>query len=154
MRLSIAVTGAQAVRRELGRLSAVPRLALDRTVEDVEDYIGEEAGRHTKTGRLFASVTKRREPAGWFVGHDTQVAPHALFVHWGTKPHLIKPRNKKALRWPAGNKFAFAKVVHHPGYKGDPWLVRAAAVAATSFDRHVQTVLAQEALNANQATLR
>ena len=100
------------------------------------------------------SVYKRRLPDGWEIGHDLQVAPEALFVHWGTRPHKIKPKRKKALRWPAGGQFAFAKSVNHPGYKGDSWLVRAAALAPAVFDRHVQSLLAQEAGNAAALSVR
>lgn len=47
---------------------------------------------------------------------------YSMFVEHGTKPHIIEPKNKKALRWVSGSKFIFAKKVHHPGYKGDPFL--------------------------------
>lgn len=58
---------------------------------------------------------------------DNQVAPYGIFVHQGTKPHVIKPKTKRALRWVpmAGNSFFFAKEVHHPGTKSDPFLYEA-----------------------------
>lgn len=39
---------------------------------------------------------------------DNQVAPYGIFVHQGTKPHTIKPKTKRALRWVpmAGNSFS------------------------------------------------
>lgn len=53
------------------------------------------------------------------------------YVDEGTKPHLITPKTKKALRWkPKGlarsattgrftsKAFVFAKYVNHPGFKG------------------------------------
>ena len=52
--------------------------------------------------------------------------PYAVFVHEGTKPHIIEPRNKKALRWVARGEFAFAKRVHHPGTEKDQFLYEAA----------------------------
>lgn len=69
------------------------------------------------------------------------------FLERGTRPHLIVPRKGKALRWPAkgtpvtlGGRartgaakkpgaFAFAKRVHHPGTKAQPFLVPAARAA-------------------------
>lgn len=164
MKLDVKLTGAEAVRRQLLRLGAQStQKALDKTVVDVEAYVMREAGQHTRTGALFASVDKRRIPGGWEVFHDLQRAPHAVFVHWGTKPHVIRPkaggaykaykdadgktrrkgipaggRARVALRWPSGGQFAFAKEVHHPGYKGDPWMVRAAQLAPALFARHVQ----------------
>ena len=37
-----------------------------------------------------------------------------LFLEEGTKPHIIKPKNKKALHW-GGKTGPVFKVVHHPG---------------------------------------
>ncbi len=53
------------------------------------------------------------------------VASYARFVHEGTKPHAIFPKNKLALRFPKGGKFAFAKRVQHPGTKKDQFLFEA-----------------------------
>ena len=52
--------------------------------------------------------------------------PYAVFVHEGTKPHIIEPRNKRALRWVARGEFAFAKRVFHPGTEKDQFLYEAA----------------------------
>ncbi len=40
-----------------------------------------------------------------------------LYLEEGTKPHIIRPKDKKSLRWKvgSGDRFAFAKEVHHPG---------------------------------------
>jgi HK97 gp10 family phage protein len=58
---------------------------------------------------------------------DNQAAYYGPFVHEGTKPHDIFPKNKKALRWVpiGGNGFVFAKRVHHRGTKADPFLYEA-----------------------------
>lgn len=163
MKLDAKLTGAEAVRRQLLRLGALAQKALDATASEVEAYVMHEAGQHTQTGALFASVTKRRIPGGWEIFHDLQRAPHAVFVHWGARPHVIRPkaggsytsfkdasgktvrkgipaggRARVALRWTKGNAFAFAREVNHPGYKGDPWMARAAAMAPTVFARQVQ----------------
>jgi len=91
------------------------------------------ADRHSKTGALFRSVFNRPTTAGREVGHDTQAAPYAPFVVFGARPHTIRPKNRKALRWPSGGAFAFAKIVHHPGYRGDDYLTRAADDAVRQF---------------------
>lgn len=90
------------------------------------------ARRHTKpggTGALFQSLYNRPIPKGREVGHDANRAPHAVFVNLGTKPHVIRPKKRKALRWPSGNRFMFAKKVNHPGYRGDGYLFAAATSA-------------------------
>jgi len=68
-------------------------------------------------------------------------APYAADVEFGTRPHIIRPRNKKALRFApgagstlsgrprAGAAVVFAKVVRHPGTKPYPFMVPGAAKA-------------------------
>lgn len=140
----VTVAGTADVKRKLAQLGdRLAQQALDATAEDVEEYVGQEAGKHSRDGALFRSVGKERFRGGWLIGHDARVAPHAVFVHWGTRPHVIRPRRKKALRWPGGDAFMFAKKVNHPGYKGDPWLVRAAQKAPAIFAAQVEARLSQ-----------
>jgi len=40
-----------------------------------------------------------------------------LFLEEGTKPHIIKAKNKKALRWKEDGHIYFAKKVKHPGFE-------------------------------------
>lgn len=143
MRITSTITGDRATIKQLRGLPDVARQAVALTAEEVEEYVEGEAGRHSKSGSLFASILKRREGDTWIVEHDLQRARHALFVHWGTRPHKIEPRLKKVLRWPGGGRFIFAKLVNHPGNKPDPWMVRAAALAPVMFQRHVEALLAK-----------
>jgi hypothetical protein len=62
---------------------------------------------------------------------------YANFVLFGTRPHTIKPKNKKTLRWNGLHDFVFAKRVHHPGFKGDDFLHKA---IETTF-RNLDTIL-------------
>lgn len=129
------IAGIESIRRQMLRL--VPDLSREvagATAQQVYEQARIAADRHTKTGALVRSLKMRKTgPDRYAVEHDLQTAPHALFVHWGTKPHIIKPKNKKALRWVSGNGFVFAKIVHHPGYKGDPYLMRARDAVAQRF---------------------
>lgn len=52
---------------------------------------------------------------------NSKLAPYAIFVHDGTKPHEIRPKNKKALKTPFGPR----KKVNHPGTKANPYLQNA-----------------------------
>lgn len=100
-----------------------------------------EADGHTQTGALVQSLSLKPEGAdAWTVGHDLRRAPHALFVHWGTKPHDIRPKERKALRWVHGNGFVFARFARHPGYAGDPYLETAADAAVRDFPRIVDQI--------------
>jgi hypothetical protein len=90
--------------------------------------------KHSKTNRITLSLSHEKIPTGFKIYNDLQAAPHAIFVHDGTSPHLI-PRyppmpnpitGKKALRWVGKSGLpVFAKRVSHPGYKGDPWMEQA-----------------------------
>lgn len=85
-----------------------------------------------KSGRLESSVTvdfKSIKIPGGGIHLDKGIAPYAAPVHQGSKPHTIRPKKQKALRW-ASQKgkagFKFAKVVRHPGTKPDQFLYQAA----------------------------
>lgn len=143
MKIDIDVSGTERVRGMLARIGTrMSADALAGAAVELEDYIANESGKHTKSGALVQSVFKKRLPdGGWEIGHDLRRAPHAVFVHWGTKAHLIKPKDKKSLRWAGGGKFSFAKIVHHPGNKPDKWIERAASLAPMTFERHVSAKL-------------
>lgn len=66
----------------------------------------------------------------------------APFLEFGTRPHLIVPRTKRVLSWTEGKRLSgrnrtgagagrriFARRVHHPGTKRQPFLVPAAVEA-------------------------
>ena len=80
---------------------------------------------HTKSGKMYDSIkSKVAYPEATVSVGDNQ-AYYALYVHFGTKPHIIKPKRKKFLRFEKNNKWIFTKAVNHPGYKGDPFLFNA-----------------------------
>lgn len=116
---------------------ALERSTILRMSQIAYDAAQRGAGRHSKpggTGALFQSLYNRSRPNnGREVGHDPQRAPHAVFVNLGTRPHEIRPRNKKALRWAGSGVFHFAKVVKHPGYRGDAYMIEAATLAVREF---------------------
>lgn len=151
MKLNVTLSGDKSMRRKLKEIGQqLAGRALAATAVDVERYIEGQAAKHNGKGDLVRSIYKRREGQAWEIGHDPRVAPHALFVHWGTglwgpkrAKYPIKPRNKKALRWPAGGAFKFSKGVMHPGIPPDLWLVRAARQAPLDFARHVERQLAR-----------
>jgi hypothetical protein len=79
-------------------------------------------------------------------------ASYAIYVHEGTRAHDIRPKNRKALAFPAdsgsatlggrvrkGGKVRFAKRVRHPGTKANPFMLRGAkkAIESTGFAKFV-----------------
>jgi HK97 gp10 family phage protein len=80
------------------------------------------------TGRLAQAI--KEDPItsdGPFrvTGGVTSHAPYSAFVHQGTKPHVIRPRNASALKFQMGGKTVFAKSVNHPGTRPRPFLTKA-----------------------------
>lgn len=143
MKIHINIEGLEAIRSQFAKLGKAPEQALAATAVKIEEYIDTQLAPHAKTGTLERSLGKKRIPFGWEVGHDSRVAPYARFVHDGTRPHLILPKNKKALRWAAGGKFFFSKSVKHPGNKPDRWMDRAAALAPKIFEQQLQRIISQ-----------
>lgn len=80
------------------------------------------------TGRLRSSIVVEERGDGWVIGTNVEYAP---FVELDTKPHIIEPKNKQALKFEVGRKqrlaagkspgqanIVFAKKVQHPGTEG------------------------------------
>jgi hypothetical protein len=61
----------------------------------------------------------KRDPEGIHADVGTDV-DYALYVEYGTKPHLITSHGNYPLRSRTGQ--VFGKVVHHPGTKAQPFL--------------------------------
>ena len=142
--IELNIAGLDAVRATFATLVPETQRKVLRGLAQVAfDAAQAQVDTHTQTGALARSLRLRSDgEGGWIIGHDQQHAPYAPFIHWGSLPHIIRPRDKKALRWPSGQGgktgFVFAKWVRHPGYAGDPWLVKAADEAVRQFDAIVK----------------
>lgn len=146
MTLFVRFQGLSEATGTLQRLpAALERSTLLRMSQVAYDEAQRGAGRHNKTGALFQSLYNRAIPKGREVGHDTQRAPHAIFVLLGTRPHVIVPKTKKALRWSGGGRFFFAGKVNHPGYRGDAYLINAATLAVREFSTIITAALKEQA---------
>lgn len=96
---------------------------------------------HRKTGHLQRSIVP-----GAISAKSAQVearTPYAGFEERGTRPHVIRPKNKKALAWGGARRLTgtlrsgssatnFATVVNHPGTKPHPYLLPGARKAAAA----------------------
>lgn len=51
--------------------------------------------------------------------------PATMYVIKGTRPHVIRPRYRKALKFRVQGRTVFARVVHHPGTKANDFLTKA-----------------------------
>ena len=134
------------------------KVAMTDTVVSIEKYAKHRCP--VDTGHLRASINS--EITGFEEGAVGTNTEYAMAVEYGTRPHDIKPREKKVLRFEVGGtrggyvtsksgkrywkkgkagEPVFAKRVKHPGTKAQPFLEPAfmagGRVAKREFDRAV-----------------
>lgn len=94
-----------------------------------------------KTGNLGRSIMVGRVTDSY--AETIATANYAAYVELGTRPHVIRPRNKKVLRFAprgqgrlsgsprSGGSVVFARRVNHPGTKAKPYMVPGAKKAVS-----------------------
>jgi len=86
---------------------------LDRLAGRLAEEMRERAP--VRTGRLRDSIRVVRVGQVRLVG---PTVPYALFVEFGTHPHIIRPHRARALRFEVEGRTVFAMYVRHPGFRG------------------------------------
>jgi len=119
-------------------------------IKDITKAVHKEAKnkakKHFIKGTLHRNILmKTKGGAGivWIANDDMLVSwrgkriNYATFVLFGTRPHLICPKNRKYLRiFSKLDRFRFDnKCVHHPGYEGDDFLHKAAKKTFAKIDK-------------------
>jgi hypothetical protein len=132
------VTGIRELERRLkaiGDTKAMLRALQIATVSEAQSRVPR------KTGHLQRSIRPGR------VADDFAIVeartPYAAAVEFGSKPHVIRPKNARALAWPASGagrrlsgrrrtnsgRLIFASSVNHPGTRAQPYLIPGAKAA-------------------------
>lgn len=153
--VKVEIRGLERLQRRLDeagrkRLSDEMRAATGTSVLLVEAEAKERVPQ--KSRALFRSIagTALSTPGGTIRGvvkAGGEGVAYARFVEFGTKPHVILPRRKRALRWriPGGRGFRFARRVQHPGTKPQPYMIPALdasrARIAKIFRKHADELL-------------
>ena len=76
-----------------------------------------------KRGNLASTIVKEVSDSKASI---TALAPYAMYVVKGTRPHIIRPVNGSVLAFEgSGGKIAFTRLVHHPGTKPNPFMQNA-----------------------------
>lgn len=94
------------------------RLALD-----LDQDLHRAAAPHNATGEMMRAIRVRQGrtgPTTWRVEAEVPVL-QAATTDRGARPHVIVPRHKTVLRFVAGGRVVFARVVHHPGNPPSKW---------------------------------
>lgn len=76
-----------------------------------------------QTGRLRRSIAYQAGGPGRYV--VAPAVPYAVPLHEGSRPHEIRPKNKRALFWKGAAHPL--RVVHHPGNRANAFMTRALA---------------------------
>jgi hypothetical protein len=98
-----------------------------RLVEETADFAFEQMYSNApwRSGNLAMSIKKEVSEGKFSV---KPLASYALFVEKGTAPHIIRPVNASCLAFHGGmlGGMVFARLVHHPGTKPNPFVAKTA----------------------------
>jgi hypothetical protein len=110
-----------AALRDPRNTQLVANAMAERYVDDTLDFIQSGRSFTGRSGQLAQSIGWR--PGGNGSAEVYANAAYAGFVEHGTQPHVIRPRNRQALRFPVGGGagFGFARVINHPGSRPHPF---------------------------------
>ncbi len=89
--------------------------------EEAAEIMREEAPE--RTGRLRQSIEILQGTEDSYL--VTPLAPYAVYVEFGTRPHIITPAHASVLRFQTGNgNIVFSMRVSHPGIPPNPFIAR------------------------------
>ena len=134
--MTVQVTGTKELNRRLEALAHGRPTLRDIQIRAVREAKLRVARRTGHTGRTIA-------PGDLTDAYTiVRAAGAAPFLEFGTKPHVIRPRRASVLSWTQGKRLSgrnrtgrgagarvFARVVHHPGTKAQPFLLPGAVEA-------------------------
>jgi hypothetical protein len=116
----------------MGDLVMFTRGFTERVVQQARADAPERTGHLKRT--LVSEPVRRTGP--WSLESGVAATAHyAAAVHEGARPHLIRPRNARALRFTVGGRVVFTQLVRHPGNRSNPFLSRAVHKVASADPR-------------------
>lgn len=97
-----------------------------------------------QTGNLRSSIGSRFTNNG-LTGIVEATAAHAAFVEFNTRPHIIRAKRAKYLRFKKGGQYHFRKSVKHPGTTAQPFMRPALDAERPHFIREITEAAARAA---------
>jgi HK97 gp10 family phage protein len=76
-----------------------------------------------RSGRLMGSIEKHVQGVHGSVG---LTVPYAIYVEYGTAPHIIQPIFSRVLAFEVEGRMVFTSIVRHPGTKPQPFVRKTA----------------------------
>lgn len=95
---------------------------------EMQKFLLSRARRVQRNARRMAPGRMGRKVNAVVVGKHVRIEsshPATMYVIKGTRPHIIRPRYRKVLKFKMSGRTVFAKVVHHPGTKANDFLTKA-----------------------------
>lgn len=89
-----------------------------------------------RTGRLLSTIrknngaTKKGPYVDVIAGERGGRLRYTMIEHDGSRPHVIRPRRRKALRFLVDGRVVFRSKVNHPGTRGTKFLTASLPLAA------------------------
>ncbi|MEU9576318.1 hypothetical protein [Streptomyces chilikensis] len=106
------------VRIDSSRFRVIGRRWFERKVEDVA-----ETARVLAPGSMSRHIETRVDDSSRGATGIIACTHHAsVYVVFGTRPHQIVPRRRRALRFPMAGGDVFARRVNHPGNRANNFL--------------------------------
>ena len=145
MTVQIRVANLPSVKRKLERLGKRMRKAAAQAAEDMTFEESSRAKRRAtirprrRTRRYWSSIHPEVRKVGGVSGKIASNVVYAPALEFGTKPHVIRPRRKKALFWPGAAHPV--KSVRHPGTPAFNVLGDAAQSVARQADRFINRAI-------------
>jgi len=97
------------------------RQYMDRQAKQVVQLAKRKVGK--KTRALERSIDYQMIPGTNGVSYEVTASNHIAFMHHeGTRPHIITPHTRRAMRFRDGGRVVYARIVAHPGTRGNPFL--------------------------------
>lgn len=118
------------------------KLAMARSLKAIADKARRSHRFKSRTSTLERAIEVEVNNTEGVVRLDPKLE-YVPYVHQGTRPHSISPREKRALRWGGVGNWHYAKRVSHPGYKGDPFLYRAARLERSTVREFFRAAVAE-----------
>lgn len=114
--------------------------AIQRSILIIERNAKREAPVNKGTGGGTLRQSIKSKMSGRATGEVSVEAKYAMFVHEGTRPHVIRPTRMKALANTREGKF-FGRLVMHPGTQPNPFLERAVKQSEDDINREFDKII-------------
>ncbi len=123
------------------------RMALQQVAGEVADHAKEHHEYQDRTGRLTQSIRAEEVQGSFSDGFRVNMiagglrVSYASHVEFGTRPHVIEPRRRKALRFIQNGETRFARRVRHPGTRAYHFMTNALAAKTERLEKMMDLAL-------------